>query len=411
MAASAPLHLISWNVAGWDATTKYIKSHYKSVDAYMDRHNADILALQEVKITKEKLKADPAAAHAHPIGDYESFWAFPVVEGAAKKSAAKRGFNGVTTYAKRGLTVAADPAPLGDPVLDAEGRCLLTDHGNFVLINVYAHATHGDDYEAKLALKLRFFAALSALMSRLRAAGRHVILCGDLNVAARGADAPWKQSLIPIAELRLTDDDTPAAEDAPPAEGVADASAAAAHSSEAPDSAEAGESNAVSRASAAAAAVETLHAALGAGGRRSLALALPPGGPRRVVSGSKLLATVCAVLEGRARAYHAGSEAGGEEGEGGRDDDDEAEAVEEVPAGGACGAAVDAAAGALASLAHWVGISPSQRECVEWLTSLVTDEQMVDTFASVRPAASHRFTCWCAGPRPRLGTKARLRIR
>ena len=57
------------------------------------------------------------------------------------------GFNGVTTYARKGLTLAADPAPLGDPALDGEGRCLLTDHGGFVVLNVYAHATGGEGAE------------------------------------------------------------------------------------------------------------------------------------------------------------------------------------------------------------------------------------------------------------------------
>ena len=216
--AITPLHICSWNIAGWDATLKYIKSHYKSLDAYLERHGFDILALQEVKLTRQKVTADPAAAHAHPFGDagWESFWAFPATEGpvGGKSSTAKRGFNGVTTYAKKGLTIAADAAPLGDPSLDGEGRCLLTDHGGFVLLNVYAHATGGDgaEYDAKLARKLAFFNALTALMRRLRDAGKRVMLVGDLNVAARGADVMWKQSLLPISTLRLEEQEAAAAQ-------------------------------------------------------------------------------------------------------------------------------------------------------------------------------------------------------
>ena len=62
------LHLVSWNVAGFDATLKYVKQHYKSWDAYLERHRADILALQEVKLTRAKVQAEPAAACAHPFG-------------------------------------------------------------------------------------------------------------------------------------------------------------------------------------------------------------------------------------------------------------------------------------------------------------------------------------------------------
>ena len=75
-----------------------------------------------MKQTRTKVTADPAAVYAHPFAGWESFWSFPVTEGGAKSSAAKRGFNGVTTFARKGLTLAANAAPLGDPALDGEGR-------------------------------------------------------------------------------------------------------------------------------------------------------------------------------------------------------------------------------------------------------------------------------------------------
>ena len=46
-----PLLLASWNVAGWETTLKYIREHYGSLEAYLDRHQIDILCLQEVKVT------------------------------------------------------------------------------------------------------------------------------------------------------------------------------------------------------------------------------------------------------------------------------------------------------------------------------------------------------------------------
>ena len=196
------LHILSWNVAGLDATLKYINSHYKSLDAFLGRHRCDILCLQETKLQRSKILADPAGTCAHPFGAWESFWAIPTTEGSSSSKVAKRGFNGVTTFARKGLTLAANAAPLGDPSLDGEGRVLLTDHGGFVLLNVYAHATgEGDDYQQKLQRKLTFLAALRAKMAELRAAGRKVVLCGDLNIANRGADVPWKQALLPVATL------------------------------------------------------------------------------------------------------------------------------------------------------------------------------------------------------------------
>ena len=186
--------IVSWNVAGWEPTLRYVNSHYGSLEAYLDRHRIDILCVQEVKIGKEKLTNAPAVVGAHLSG-WESFWSF---------STAKRGFNGVTTFARKGLTRAADAAPLGDAALDAEGRCVMTEHANFVIFNVYVH-TGGDD--EKVALKLRFLAALERRMAAERAKGKRVVLCGDLNIASRGLDVPWRQVRLPRAALRLEAED------------------------------------------------------------------------------------------------------------------------------------------------------------------------------------------------------------
>ena len=60
------LHLVSWNVAGWDATLRYIRTYYKTLEAYLERHGCHLLALQEVKLTRQKVQADPEAVQAHP---------------------------------------------------------------------------------------------------------------------------------------------------------------------------------------------------------------------------------------------------------------------------------------------------------------------------------------------------------
>ena len=43
---------------------------------------------------------------------------------------------------------------------DSEGRCVVTDHGAFVLLNVYGPAiTNADSADERFAFKLRFFEA------------------------------------------------------------------------------------------------------------------------------------------------------------------------------------------------------------------------------------------------------------
>jgi exonuclease III len=109
-----PLLLGCWNVAGWEATLKYINLHYGSLSAFLDRHQFDILCLQEMKVTKPKIFEHNAAAQklgAHGLDGWESYW-----------SCSPKGFNGCTTFVRKGLTRRADAAPLGEPALDAEGR-------------------------------------------------------------------------------------------------------------------------------------------------------------------------------------------------------------------------------------------------------------------------------------------------
>ena len=130
------------------------------------------------------------ALAAHSVPGWDSFWA-----------CSKKGFNGVTTFARKGLAVAGTATPLRDESFDSEARCLRTDHGAFVLFNVYAHSTGEDPDGSKLERKLAFLEALAARMGAARAEGKQVVLCGDLNIAARGVDVPWRQCMLPVAEL------------------------------------------------------------------------------------------------------------------------------------------------------------------------------------------------------------------
>jgi exonuclease III len=130
---------------------------------------------------------------------WESAWSLwrPNQGGAGARKRAAGTWNGVATFARSGLLLSADADPLGDPELDCEGRCLATDHGAFVLFNVYI-PTSGEGY-ANIPFKMRFLRALRAAMAAKRAAGRAVILAGDLNIARRPQDVPWRERLVDVA--------------------------------------------------------------------------------------------------------------------------------------------------------------------------------------------------------------------
>lgn len=129
---------------------------------------------QESKLPEAKLSKALAC-----VPGYESFWAI---------SQERQGYSGVTTYASTAYSptdAQADClgcAPGSD--LDREGRVVVTDHGHFVLFNVYVPNAGESLARPRLPFKLRFLEALKAAMDRYRAAGRKVgaaVLLTDMN--------------------------------------------------------------------------------------------------------------------------------------------------------------------------------------------------------------------------------------
>ena len=68
--------------------------------------------------------------------------------------------------------------------LDSEGRCVITDHGAFLLFNLYIPNAGEDRNE----FKLRYLELLSMRLRQCQAAGREVVVVGDLNIAATRLD-------------------------------------------------------------------------------------------------------------------------------------------------------------------------------------------------------------------------------
>ncbi|GIL67000.1 hypothetical protein Vafri_20376 [Volvox africanus] len=152
---------------------------HKSFRGFLDHLQLDIACFQEVKLPAARITRDLAC-----IDGFQSFWA---------TSTAKPGYSGVTTWCRTATTAPRDAAPDGlggdeQPELDLEGRLVVTDHGAFVLLNVYAPNAGDRPERARLPYKLAFLRALRAKMDELTALGRKVIVVGDLNVAAERRD-------------------------------------------------------------------------------------------------------------------------------------------------------------------------------------------------------------------------------
>jgi len=193
ISAVPDLHLMSWNVAGWKTTSEHIRRFKGGLAAFLERHHVDVLCIQEVKLSAKVLAADALKLGAD-IPGFESFWACNEGQGAQRQ-----GLNGVATFVRQGLVVRADSQPLNDSELDSEGRCLMTDHGTFVVFNVYVPNSAGG---MRLPFKMRFLSALRAAMASARKAGKAVILAGDLNMKARAVDSHWMMRPLEVPRLR-----------------------------------------------------------------------------------------------------------------------------------------------------------------------------------------------------------------
>jgi len=158
---------------------------------FQDRHGADIVCLQEHKIPRKQLSERCEPRQASSLAGYESFWSCCTDKGYL-------GLNGVVTYAKRGSVRRADAMPLGSPDLDGQGRCVVTDHGAFVLFNVYVPASGGQP----LSYKMKFLSALRRAMQRERQQNnKPVILVGDLNISHRANDVYWKNRAVYVDDI------------------------------------------------------------------------------------------------------------------------------------------------------------------------------------------------------------------
>lgn len=105
----------------------------------------------------------------------------------------------MVTYAPKGMVKRATSTALENAALDSQGRCIVTDHGSFVLYNVYVPCSAG---QSQLPLKMKFLSALRASMRKERILNhRPIILVGDLNIAFRKEDVYWKWRVLLVDDI------------------------------------------------------------------------------------------------------------------------------------------------------------------------------------------------------------------
>jgi exodeoxyribonuclease-3 len=124
--------------------------------------------LQETKCSQEQL----SDALCQPEGFYAEWCA-----------AEKKGYSGVATFSREPATTARG---LGEARFDAEGRVLISTFPQFVLFNIYFPS--GSAGPERVAHKLDFYRRFLAVVGDYIAAGRRVVVAGDVNTAYAESD-------------------------------------------------------------------------------------------------------------------------------------------------------------------------------------------------------------------------------
>lgn len=192
------MKIVTWNINGLRAT----KQSFKQLLEFTD---ADILCLQETKITKDLLTSDIAL-----VDGYSSYFSF---------SQKRSGYSGVATFCKNLFSPVKAQAGLsslhevdaGNDIigcygnlenmfeskrlkeLDLEGRAIITQHQlkggkeQLLIINVYCPRADLDDVE-RYEYKVDFYKALEERAKSFLHKGNYVIIVGDFNVSHKAID-------------------------------------------------------------------------------------------------------------------------------------------------------------------------------------------------------------------------------
>ena len=192
------MKIVTWNING-------LRASKLNLHQLLKLSNADIVCLQETKITKDLLTSDIAL-----VDGYNSYFSF---------SQKRAGYSGVATFCKNTVTPKKAQAGLGSlheneagsgmiacygnlnnifssnrlNELDSEGRTIITQHEikdsdkNLVIINVYCPRADLDDKE-RYDYKIDFYKALEERAKSFISIGNYVIVLGDINASHKTID-------------------------------------------------------------------------------------------------------------------------------------------------------------------------------------------------------------------------------
>ncbi|GAB2686274.1 exodeoxyribonuclease III [Thalassiella azotivora] len=158
-------------------------AHRRGMPAWLEQRRPDVLCLQEVRA--------PDAVLCQTLGEgWGLAHSEPTLDGHAGRA-------GVAVASRLPVREVRDD--VGDAAFAGAGRWVEADlelpgGGLLTAVSVYVHTGEADT--PKQDVKYAFLDAMTSRMTVLRAAGHHVLVCGDLNVAHREEDLRnWRGNL------------------------------------------------------------------------------------------------------------------------------------------------------------------------------------------------------------------------
>jgi len=156
------MKIITWNVNG-------IRARHAELHELLTSESPDVVCLQEIKASPEQIPALLMSAT-----DHWTYW-----HGAG-------GYSGVALLMRHSFVM--ERPVFFHPSFDMEHRVVVGDAGSAVVASIYV-PNGGKDYDAKI----RFVGGFIEWAGETVAAGRDVIICGDLNIAREERDVHPKE--------------------------------------------------------------------------------------------------------------------------------------------------------------------------------------------------------------------------
>lgn len=157
-----PTKLITWNVNGIRACTS--KTFYE----FLDQESPDIVGIQEIKA-----QADQCGEICDKLRAYRQEW----------HSAERPGYSGVMNLFR--VSPIKVRVGSGYEEIDREGRVLISDHDDFIFLNMYF--PNGAASDERHEFKMAYLHKILKLFRKLDKE-KPLVLAGDFNIAHKAID-------------------------------------------------------------------------------------------------------------------------------------------------------------------------------------------------------------------------------